>query len=71
MAKVLKMQFTMSDDVTVLTVSLPSPRVDVSADDVRGFMNTCINKDAIEYKGLSLKAAKSAVVVETNDEVIF
>lgn len=71
MAKVLKMQFTMSDDSTVLTVSLPSPRVDVSADDVRGFMNTCINKSAIEYKGLSLKAAKSAVVVETNDEVIF
>lgn len=69
--KTLKMQFTMSDNKSVLTMSLPSVRADVTAEQVKAFMNTVIAKDAISYNGMTVTAAKAATIVTTDDEVIF
>ena len=69
--KTLKMQFTMSDGKSVLTMSLPSVRADVTADEVKAFMNTVITKDAISYNGMTVTAAKADTIVTTDDEVIF
>lgn len=69
--KTLKMQFTMSDNKSVLTMSLPSVRADVTADEVKAFMNTVIAKDAISYNGMTVTAALAATIVTTDDKVIF
>ena len=70
MAKELKMTFTLDNEKSKL-LNLPSPRADLSADDVRSFMNTVVAKDAFDVNGARVAAAKSAVVRSVDEEVLF
>lgn len=68
--KTLKMQFTL-DNEKVLQLNLPGARADLSADDVRGFMNTVVTKDAFDVNGAKVTAAKAAYIETVDTESIF
>lgn len=70
MAKELKMTFTLDNEKTK-TLNLPNPRADVTADDVRSFMNSAVTKNAFDVSGAKAAFAKSAVIRSTDDEVLF
>lgn len=70
MAKELKMTFTLDNEKTKL-LTLPAPRADLSADDVRSFMNTVVDKDGFDVGGAKVTAAKAAVVRTVDAEVLF
>lgn len=68
--KTLKMQFTL-DNEKVLQLNLPGARTDLTADDVRGFMNTVVTKDAFDVNGAKVTAAKAAYIETVDTESIF
>lgn len=68
--KTLKMQFTL-DNEKVLQLNLPGARADLTADDVRGFMNTVVAKDAFDVGGAKVTAAKAAYIETVDTESIF
>lgn len=68
--RTLKMQFVL-DNEKVLQVNLPGARADLSADDVRTFMNTIIAKDAFNVAGAKVVSAKAAYVETVDTESIF
>lgn len=68
--KTLKMQFVL-DTEKVLQINLPGARADLSADDVRGFMNTIVAKDAFDVMGAHVVSAKAAYVETVDTESIF
>ena len=70
MGKELKMTFTL-DNKKTKTLNLPNPRADVTADDVRSFMNSAVAKNAFDVSGAKAASAKSAVIRSTDDEVLF
>lgn len=70
MAKELKMTFTLDNEKTK-TLNLPNPRADVTADNVRSFMNSVVTKNAFDVSGAKAASAKSAVIRSTDDEVLF
>ena len=70
MAKELKMTFTLDNEKSKL-LSLPSPRADITAEDVRSFMNTVVAKDALDVNGARAAAAKSAVIRSVDEDVLF
>ncbi len=70
MAKELKMTFALDNEKTKI-LSLPEPRADISADDVRSFMNTVVTKDALDVNGTRAIAAKSAVIRTVETDVLF
>lgn len=68
--KTLKMQFTL-DNEKVLQLNLPGARADLSADVVRGFMNTVVAKDAFDVNGAKVTGAKAAYIENVDTESIF
>lgn len=70
MAKELKMTFTLDNEKTK-TLNLPNPRADVTADDVRSFMNSAVTQNAFDVSGAKAASVKSAVIRSTDDEVFF
>lgn len=70
MAKELKMTFALDNEKTKI-LTLPNPRADVTADDVRSFMNNAVTKSAFDVNGAKAASAKSAVIRSTDDAVLF
>lgn len=68
--KTLKMQFTL-DNEKVLQLNLPGARADLNAEEVRGFMNTVVTKDAFDVNGAKVTGAKAAYIETVNTESIF
>lgn len=68
--KTLKMQFVL-DTEKVLQISLPGARADLSADEVRSFMNTIVAKDAFDVNGAHVAAVKAAYTETIDTESIF
>ncbi len=64
------MTFTLDNEKTK-TLNLPNPRADVTADDVRSFMNSAVTKNVFDVSGAKAASAKSAVIRSTDDEVLF
>lgn len=68
--KTLKMQFVL-DNEKVLQINLSGARADLNADEVRGFMNSVVAKDAFDVNGAHVTAAKAAYIETVDTESIF
>lgn len=68
--KTLKMQFTL-DNEKVMQLNLPGARADLSADEVRAFMNQVVAKNTFDVGGAKVTGAKAAYVETVDTESIF
>jgi len=68
--KTLEMVFNL-DNGKELTISLTSPKDDITAEQISNIMDTMVAKSIIVYNGALLESSKTAYVKEVEKNVLF